>query len=243
MRIREFIVKAGTLGIMAAGLLVSREASAQTPTVPPLAARDTNWETVSHVTMVAGVAIVSLMPRVYYNDPEATVGWKGRWHVSMLAPAMTLVGITMLVEGPIKNAIKSPRPGCGVDAALFPFPGSNCETFGGPSTHAFASWGATGAGLGIFLVDTLKYSGARFHAGAFVGNVALPVTLSVLTSVARGLEIGFATDGVTPIQAHENVGQIVAGGLTGLLSGAILGVGYALLQKPNCGYGNNIFCW
>ena len=29
------------------------------------------------------------MPRVFYADPEVTVGWKARWHVSVLAPIVT----------------------------------------------------------------------------------------------------------------------------------------------------------
>jgi len=234
MRIRETIVAAGFLSITMAAL-APREAAAQT-TVTPIVQRDTNWGIVSNVTMVVGAATVFLMPRVYYNDPEATVGWKGRWHFSVLAPAMTMTALTLMVDIPVKNGLQSVRPGCSVDQTLNAFPGSNCESFGGPSTQSYASWGATGAGLGIFLVDTLKYSQKRFNVGSFIGYVALPLTLSVFSSIGRGVAPGTS-------QAYEDAGQIVAGALTGFASGLIVGGGYAMFQRPNCGYGNAIFCW
>src|SRR3954471_20580725 len=105
MRIRETIVKAGFISIFSAALLAPREAAAQVPQVPPIAQRNGTWGTVSNITMVVGVGIVTLMPRVYYNDPEATVGWKARWHFSLLAPALSMTALTLLVDGPIKNAI------------------------------------------------------------------------------------------------------------------------------------------
>jgi hypothetical protein len=177
------------------------------------------------------------MPRVYYSDPEATVGWKGRWHLSVLAPAMTMTAVTLFVDSPIKGALQSTRPGCTVDQTTAAFPNSNCESFGGPSTHAFAAWGATGAGLGIFLVDTVKYSNGRFSAPAFIGNVAVPLTLSIFASVGRGIDVGGAKE------PFENAGQVVAGTLPGFLIGAGLGAAYAVLQRPSCGYGNAIVCW
>lgn len=229
MRIRETIVLGGLLSITAA-MLAPREAAAQT--VGP--SRDKNWNIVSNVTMVVGAATVTLMPRIYYNDPEATVGWKGRWHVSVLAPAMTMTALTLMVDLPIRNAIKSPRPGCTIDQTLFPK--TSCETFGGPSTQAYASWGATGAGTGIFLVDTLKYSASRFSVPSFLLNVIFPLGLSVLTSVGRAVQPG-------DFVAYEGPGQVVAGSLTGFASGLIVGGAYALLQRPACPYGNSIICW
>lgn len=234
MRIREIVVAAGCLTI-ATCLLAPREAAAQT-TFPSDPRRDETWGTVSDVSLVLGTSVVFLMPRVYYSDPEATVGWKGRWHYSVLAPAMTLTALTLLVDLPIKGAIESPRPGCSVDQTNTALPGSNCESFGGPSTHAFASWSATGAGTGIFLVDTFRHSGGRFNAGGFIGNVAFPLTASVITSIARGVAPGDA-------QAYENGGQIAIGGVTGFLSGLAFGAAYAWLQRPNCGYGNALVCW
>ena len=221
----------GVCGGVLATLAWSRDAAAQ---IPDGAQRDDTWGTVSHITLSLAAATPFLMPRVYYSDPEATVGWKGRWHVSMLAPAMTLTAITVFVEVPIKDAIESTRPGCTLEETAVPY--GNCETFGGPSTHSFAAWGSTGAGTGIFLVDTFKYSDSRFHAGSFIGNVMVPLTASVFTSVARGVAPG-TTDG------YESAGQIVAGALPGFFTGLLLGAGYALLQRPSCGYGDAIFCW
>jgi hypothetical protein len=237
MRIRETIVAAGFISGLATTFLAPRHAQAQA--VPPIALRSSTWDAVSNVTMVAGVAIVTLMPRVYYNDPEATVGWKGRWHVSMLAPALSLTALTLLVDGPIKNAIGTPRPGCTFDqTGAFPAGSTGCDSFDMPSTQSFAAWGATGAGTAIFLVDTLKYSNAKFHAGGFVGNVAVPLVLSVITSAGRAADPGGPT-----VFPHESVPSIVVGSLTGFVTGAVLGFGYSFLQRPNCGYGGHIICW
>jgi hypothetical protein len=239
MRIRETIVAAGLISVSTA-LLAPREAAAQT-TVPPTAVRDATWGTISNVTMVLGVGIVTLMPRVYYNDPEATVGWKGRWHFSVLAPALSLTALTLLVDGPIRGAIKTPRPGCTLDQSTPPgggAPGSGCESYAMPSTQSFASWGATGAGTAIFLIDTFKYSNSKFHAGGFVGNVGVPLVLSVLTSVGRSITPNTVRGG-----AYEDVGSIVAGSLSGFVTGALVGLGYSIMQRPNCGYGGNLFCW
>ncbi|XXX72603.1 hypothetical protein WMF30_33630 [Sorangium sp. So ce134] len=228
MRIREKVVAAGCLAV-AACLLAPGEAAAE-------AKRDEGWATVSDVSLVLGSSVVFLMPRVYYSDPEATVGWKGRWHFSVLAPAMTMTALTLLVDLPIKGAIESTRPGCGIEETKTALPDSGCESFGGPSTHAFASWGATGAGTGIFLVDTFRYSSGRFNAGGFIGNVAFPLTASVVTTIARGVAPG-------DTRPHENAGQIAIGGVTGFLSGLAIGTAYAMFQRPNCGYGNALFCW
>jgi len=231
MRIRETIVAAGLLSLTAA-MLAPREAAAQT--VAPVVVRDKNWDIVSNVTMVAGVSIVALMPRVYFNDPEATVGWKGRWHVSALAPIMTMTALTLMVDISIKNAIKTIRPGCTQDGTVFPL--SECASYGAPSTQSYAAWGATGAGTGIFLVDTIKYSDGHFNVPYFFGQVIAPLTLSVLSSVSRSVEPGNS-------KQYETGGAIAAGALTGFASGLIVGGVYALMQKPSCGFGNNVFCW
>ena len=231
MRLKAFL-KATALASLAWVCLDEGTAHAQ---IPPFVARDTNWETVSDAMLGVGVASVALMPRVYYSSPDATVGWKARYHVSVLAPAMTLTGLTLLVDGPIRGAFQSPKQGCSVEDTLAALPDSGCESFGGPSTHAFASWGATGVGLGTFLVDTFKYSDGHFSAPSFVGNVGVPLTASILTSVSRSAD----GNGIGP----ENTEQVIAGALPGLAVGALLGVGYALLQEPDCGYGNYLFCW
>lgn len=226
------ILTAGVLAGLASLTLAEGTAEAQ---IPPFVARDANWDVVSNVSLGIGVGVAALMPRVYYSSPDATVGWKARYHVSVLAPAMTLTGLTMLVDGPIKAQFQSPKQGCSVEDTLAGLPDSGCESFGGPSTHAFASWGATGIGLGTFLVDTLKYSDGHFSVPSFVGNVAVPLTSSIMTSVARSAD----GNGLGP----ESTEQVVAGALPGFAVGALLGVGYALLQEPDCGYGNYLFCW
>jgi hypothetical protein len=244
MRKRFAIVAAAAVAAFGALALIGpSEAAAQTvtgtPPVRPVVIHDSGLGTVSNLTMVLGVASVTLMPRVYYNDPEATVGWKARWHISILAPAMAMTAATLLVDQPIRNAVKSTRPGCTLEDTLARLDGSGCESFGGPSTQAFAAWGATGAGLGIFLVDTFKYSDGRFSAGSFIGNFLFPLSMSVVTSVGRSI-----TPSDIGGQPFENVGQnLLAGALPGLVTGVLFGVGYTLMQRPNCGYGNFVICW
>ena len=237
MRTKPTVVVAGALTI-AAALFATSEAKAQVvpPAVPPFVERDKTWNTVSNISMVVSAATVFAMPRVYYSDPESTVGWKGRWHFSVIAPAMALTGLTLFMDGPVKGAVKSVRPGCSLDQTLLAYPQSNCESFGGPSTQSYAAWGATGAGLGIFLVDTVKYSNGRFNVPYFLGEFAVPFTGAIITSIGRAVEPGTTKE-------YENGGQIVAGGLVGFGSGLLLGVAYSFFQRPNCGYGNNIFCW
>jgi hypothetical protein len=231
---RRRFITAGLCTAALAALLVPREAAAQA--IPPAAPRDENWEAVSQIAMITGVASVTLMPRVYYNDPDATVGWKGRWHVSQLAPALTLTAATLFVDIPVKGAIESARPGCTLDETRVAFPDSECESFGGPSTHAFASSATFGAGLAIWIFDTFVYSDSEFHAGSFIGNVAVPLTAAVFTSIARGVAPGES-------ESFEEGGQIGAGIAVGLPIGFLTGMAYTLLQEPNCGYGNNIICW
>jgi hypothetical protein len=228
------IVGAGAVAGLA--VMLAQPADAHAQDIPPAAQRDENWGAVSNVAMVIGVSTAFLMPRVYYNDPEATVGWKARWHVSVLAPAATLTAITWFIDEPMKGAIESTRPGCTFEETSAALPDSNCESFGGPSTHAFASWGTTGTGLGIFLVDTLKYSDSRFHVGSFIGNVLVPLTASMFTTVARGVEPGTS-------DAYESGGQLVAGALPGFFSGLLLGIGYSMFQEPSCPYGDAVICW
>lgn len=246
MRLSHTIVAAG-LTAMTATLAFEQSAAAQpaqnpvpvTPDVP----RDAGWGTVSDVAMTIGALSPFLMPRVYYSDPTATVGWKGRWHFSMLAPAMTMFGAAVLVDGPIKAAAKGARPGCSTANTDVGFPGSGCETYGGPSTHMFASYGALGMGTGIFLVDTFKYSDGRFSAPGFIGNVALPLTAAVFGTIGRSIETGTDATSGKALRAYEDPGQVAAGAISGLLTGALVGVGYAMLQRPSCGYGDSIFCW
>jgi hypothetical protein len=149
-----------------------------------------------------------------------------------------MTAATVLVEVPIRDAIQSPKAGCSVDQTLSELPDSGCETFGGPSTHSFAAWGAFGAGTTIFLVDTFKYSDGEFggpSVGSLVGNVVLPLGSALMTSFARSAD----GRGVSP----EDTGQVIAGALPGVAVGALLGLGYSFFQEPDCGYGGYLFCW
>ncbi len=206
--------------------------------------RDAGWGLVSDVSLAVAGLSVAVTPRVYYSDPQSTVGWKGRWHVSSLAPLMTLGVVSLLVDQPIKQAFQDPRPGCSVDQTTAALPDSNCGSFGLPSTHAFATAGFAGMGLGVFLVDTFKYSNGNVHPGAVVGNVVLPMSALLLGSVARGVE---TTDNTLqpdrPTLGFEKPEQILAGAIPGLLIGAGLGAVYAVMQRPGCPYGDSLFCW
>jgi hypothetical protein len=233
MRGRTSFIVAGALAALGA-VIVPRTAHAQA--VPQTAPRDGTWEIVSHISMAIGAGTVSLMPRIYYNDPEATVGWKARWHVSQLAPVLLLTTAAFVIDGPIKDAIQSTRPGCSLDTTLVRFPDSGCETFGGPSTHSFVAWSASGAGLGIWVADTFIHSDANVHAGSIIGNIVVPTVAAVFTSLARGIDTSAA-------DPFENAGQIGAGVAVGLPLGFLTGLAYGVLAKPNCGYGNNLFCW
>jgi len=103
----------------------------------------------------------------------------------------------------------------------------------------FATYGALGTGTAIFLVDTFKYSDGRFNAPAFIGNVAIPLTAAVFGTLGRAVQ-----SGPQPfVYPYENGGQIAAGAISGVLTGALVGLGYAMLQRPSCGYGDYLFCW
>ena len=224
-------------GLSTAALCLSLgagHAQAQTST-PPIVERDKNWDITSTVTMVISVASVSLMPRIYYASPDATVGWKARWHASALAPIMSMVAATWLIDGPIRSAIKSPRDGCTVDQTTPHLEGSGCESWGSPSSHAFAAWGASGAGFVIFLVDTLKYSDGEFSFPSLLGNVIVPFSAAMVSSIARSAD----GSGTGP----ESTGQVFAGAIPGVITGALLGLLYSFAQQPDCGYGGYLVCW
>lgn len=211
-----------TAAVAAAALfLAPTNASAQVPE------RSQTWNDVTlATTLVAGGAQL-LMPRVYYSSPEATVGWKARWHVSVLAPAMTLTTLALLNEHHFKPGFEGHRPGCNETNQGQP----GCESYGMPSTHSFGSAAALGHGTAVFLVDTIKYSGGRFHFGSFAGNVILPLALTSVTVAGRR-----AGD-------WEDWGQIGVGAGAGLVSGAAMGLLYAILQPPDCGYTGSLICW
>ena len=76
-------------------------------------------------------------------------------------------------------------------------------------------------------------------ANELAGNIGVPLILSVLTSVGRAQPTGNAG----PTFGSEDVGSIVVGSLTGFATGALLGLAYTFLQRPNCGYGGSLVCW
>jgi hypothetical protein len=207
-----------------ATLLFAAPADAQ---VSPVPNRDKTWQTVTGITMVGSAATQLLMPRVFYSDPEVTVGWKGRWHVSVLAPVMTLTVLTALNEFALKDAFQGARPGCDdTNAGL-----AHCDSFGMLSTHAFATGAALGNGLGIWIFDTTKWSGGRVNGYALAGDVIAPFVLGAVTWIGRG------------VGNWENAGQIVVGGLTGIGIGFLAGMTYSLMQRPECGYTGSLICW
>ncbi|NUO48232.1 MAG: hypothetical protein HOV80_05165 [Polyangiaceae bacterium] len=230
MRARRPLFFVGALAAALAGVAYPREAHAQA--IPPAAERDQNWEAVSTVSMLIGVGTVTLMPRIYYNDPEATVGWKARYHVSQLGVAAALTSATILVDGPIKNLAEGTRPDCTPEETEIRADGSNCESYGMPSTHSFAAWSAHGAGLAIWIIDAWVYS-ERVYVGSLIPNVVVSGVAATLTSIARGV-------GTEP---YEDPAQIGVGVAAGMITGFLVGLPYALLQEPNCGYGNNVICW
>ncbi len=230
MRARRSLILLCALAGAASPLLGAREAHAQA--IPPAAERDENWEAVSTVSLLIGVGTATFMPRVYYNDPEATVGWKARYHFSQLGVAAALTSATILVDGPIKNLAEGTRPGCTVEESESGFPGSNCESYGMPSTHSFAAWSTHGAGLAIWIIDAWVYS-ERVNVGSLIPNVVVTGAAATLTSVARGV-------GTEP---YEDAAQIGIGVAAGMVTGFLTGLAYSLLQEPNCGYGNDVVCW
>lgn len=159
------------------------------------------------------------MPRVFYSSPEATVGWKARWHLSALAPTMTHAALGFLNEAALKEAFADPKPCVG------------CGGFGLFSTESYVASASLGQGVAVFLVDTLQYSGGKFHFGGFAGHVLVPLVLTGITAGGR-------------IAANEESAEQVLGSLgTGLLSGAVLGLVYSFSQEPECGYTGNLICW
>lgn len=189
--------------------------------------RNDSWDTATKITMAAAAGTELLMPRVFYSDPEVTVGWKARWHVSVLAPLMTLAVLGGVNEYALKDSFEGYRPGCDDDNR----DAEGCESYGMVSTETYGSFAALGHGAAVFLFDTTKWSDGKFNAGSLVGHVAVPFVLSGVTAIGRS-EGGF-----------ESGEQIIAGGAAGLATGFLMGMTYALMQQPSCGYGGSMICW
>jgi hypothetical protein len=181
------------------------------------------------VATVVGLGTQVFMPRVYWSDVEVTIGWKARWHASVLASTMFLLTTGLVNEVLVKPAITSYRPGCGTTNIGAP----GCTTYGMPSTHTFLAFSALGHGAAVLAVDSIKWSDGRFNGGAIVGDVGLPLALAAVAYAGRVAG--------TPSQEHGD--QALVGAAFGLGFGLIAGGVYALLQRPECPYGSGIICW
>lgn len=214
------------LALILGTLLTAAPAAAQTASPEPPSRSDA-WSTATNITALSAMGLVLLTPRVFYSDPEVTAGWKARFHLSVLAPSMTLAAASLFNESTFKDTLKGHRPGC--DEKTQGGPG--CGSYGMFSTPTFLAFSALGQGVGIFMTDTLKWSGGRFNFGPFFGDVLAPATLSVITAVGR-------TSG-----NWESGGQVWGSAGVGLVTGLGLGVLYATMQRPECGYTGSLICW
>jgi hypothetical protein len=189
--------------------------------------RSEAWDKATTILTLSSVGLSLVMPRVFYSDPEVTVGWKARFHLSVLAPTMTLAALTLFNEHTLKDSFAASRPGCDkTNQGL-----EGCEDYGMFSSHALLSFSTLGQGLGIFIVDTAKWSGGRFNVGAFAGHVGVPAILSVITALGRSAG------------NWESSGQIWGSAGVGLGAGLALGALYATMQRPECGYTGALICW
>ena len=230
-KLRLSAIKLLGLGALSlSAMLVSpRQAHAQEEP-PPDTHRSAGWKDATNILTLSSLGVQLLMPRVFYSDPEVTVGWKARWHVSVLAPSMTLIATGLINEQFLKKSFEGFRPGCseeylGVEGA------GECDTYGMLSTHSYLAGSALGHGLGVFLVDTVKWSGGRINGGSLAMNVGVPAVLGVITTVGR-------TAG-----NWETGGQAWGSAGIGLAIGLGMGALYAAMQRPECGYGGDIICW
>lgn len=176
---------------------------------------------------LSALGLELVMPRVFYADPEVTAGWKARWHLSAFAPIMTLAALTLVNEHHLKNSFESRRPGCDDTNGFY----SECSTYGMFSSQSLLAFSALGQGTGVFLGDTLKWSDGRFNAGAFTGQVGVPLVLAIITAVGR-------TSGNL-----ETGGQVWASAGVGAVVGLGTGLVYSLMQRPECGYTGSLLCW
>lgn len=185
------------------------------------------WSTATNVMTLSALGVQLVFPRVFYSDPEVVVGWKARWHLSVLAPTMAITTIALFNEQSLKKEFGGYRPGCDKETQG----GPGCSSYGMMSTHSFAASAAFGQGLGTLLVDTVKWSHGQFNVGAFAINTAVPGILAVITTAGRGAG------------NWESAGQTWSSAGIGLLTGFGLGALYAVAQRPECGYTGDLICW
>jgi hypothetical protein len=223
-RLISLLVPASALAV---AFCTSTRACAQTAMPAPAPERSASWNSATKLMALSSAGLVMIMPRVFYSDPEVTAGWKARWHVSVLAPTMTLAAVTLLNEVSLKNSFASFRPGCTDENRDV----AGCDSYGMLSSPSFLAFSSFGQGTGIFLVDTIKWSGGHLNGGALAGDMAAPLILSLLTAVGRGSG------------NWETGGQVWGSAGLGLGAGLGMGVLYALLQRPECGYSGGMICW
>ena len=193
--------------------------SASAQDTPPV--QSSGWQTATTITAIGAMATVIVMPRIFYADPETTVGWKARFHVSVLAPTLTLTALTFLNEDFLKSAFGTRGP-CN---------GSACGGYETLSSHSFAAFSAFGQGTAVFIVDTVKWSNGKLNAGSLAGNVALPLVLAGITAAGRAAG------------NWEDTGSVLLSSGVGLVFGALTGVLYATMARPECGYSGDLICW
>jgi hypothetical protein len=189
--------------------------------------RSEGWDDATKIMALSSAGLQLLMPRIFYSDPEVTVGWKARWHLSVLAPSMSLFAISLANDRYLKGWFESSRPDCN-DANDWLL---TCREYGLFSTPTLLAFSSLGQGTGIFLADTIKWSDCRFNAGAFDGNLGVPLVLTVITAVGR-------TAG-----NWESAGQVWTSAGVGVGVGVGMGLLYGLMQRPECGYSGGLLCW
>jgi hypothetical protein len=188
--------------------------------------RSDGWNRATNIMALSSAALQVLMPRVFFSDPEVTVGWKARWHVSVLAPSMTLLALGLFNEAYLKDEFAALRPDCENDTKFY-----SCREYAMFSTQSMLAFSALGQGTGVFLVDTIKWSGGKFNFGGFMGNVGVPLILAVLTAVGRSTG------------NWESAGQVWGSAAVGAGVGLGMGAIYAIAQRPECGYSGGLLCW
>jgi hypothetical protein len=209
--------------ILAASMAIASPARAQAARPE----RSDAWNDATTIMALSALGLELVMPRVFYADPEVTAGWKARWHLSAFAPIMTLATLTLVNEHHLKSSFESPLPGCEEINPNDPY----CAGSGMFSSQSLLAFSALGQGAGVFLGDTMKWSDGRFNAGAFTGQVGIPLVLAIITAVGR-------TSGNL-----ETGGQVWASAGVGALVGLGTGLTYSLMQRPECGYTGSLLCW
>ena len=220
---RRAVARVSTAAAVAAAsvALVSAPAHAQS------VERSDAWDKATTILALSAGGLQLVMPRTFFSDPEVTVGWKARWHLSVLAPLMTLTTLALINEHYLKDSFATLRPGCNDMNQTDP----SCSSYAMFSTQSLFAFSAVGQGAGVFFVDSFKWSGGRINAGAFVGQVGAPLVLAVITAAGRS-----AGNWESGAEAWESAG-------VGLTVGFVSGLTYAIMQRPECGYSGSLLCW